>query len=108
MNIGTELDPTFGFNLRYAANPTVAFQTNFGFGTFNSTEDDGFDGNGNYYVRHFENSYFTTSLTGQFNLLRLLGGQNERINIYAQADLGMIVIDVETSIVYLKLNGSEV
>lgn len=107
MNIGTELDPTFGFNLRYAANPTVAFQTNFGFGTFNSTEDDGFDGNGNYYDRQFENSYFTTSLTGQFNLLRLLGGQNERINLYALAGLGMIFNDVETSMGNSQLNGSD-
>ena len=97
MNIGTEYDPTFGFNLRYAVNPTVAFQTNFGFGTFNSTEDDGFQDNGNYYDRHFENSYFTTSLTSQINLLRLLGSQSERVNLYASAGLGLIFNDVETS-----------
>lgn len=107
MNIGTDLDPTFGFNLRYAVNPTVAFQTNFGFGTFKSTEDDGFDDNGNYYDRHFENSYFTTSLTGHFNLLRLLGGQNERINLYAIAGLGLIFNDVETSMGNSNMAGSE-
>lgn len=96
MNIGTEYDPTFGFNLRYAANPTVAFQTNFMFGEFTSTEDDGFNDEGNYYDRHFENSYFISSVTSQINMLRMLGSTSERVNLYANVGLGLIFNDVTT------------
>lgn len=96
MNIGTEYDPTFGFNLRYAANPTLAFQTNFLFGTFTSSDEDGFQNDINYYDRHFENSYFITSLSSQVNLLRLLGSQSERINLYGNVGLGLILNDVTT------------
>lgn len=98
MNIGTEYDPTFGFNLRYAANPVLAVQANFGFGTFTSSDEDGFQDNGNYYDRHFENSYVTTSLTSQINLLRLLGGQSERVSIYGNVGLGLIFNDVTTEL----------
>ena len=96
MNIGTEYDPTFGFNLRYAANPTIAVQTNFMLGKFTTSDEDGFDGNGNYFDRSFENSYFTTSLTSQINMLRLLGSTSETINVYANVGLGLIFNDVET------------
>ena len=96
MNIGTEYDPTFGFNLRYAANPTVAFQTNFLFGEFTSTEDDGFNDEGNFYDRHFENSYFITSVTSQINMLRMLGSTSERVNLFANVGLGLMFNDVTT------------
>lgn len=96
MNIGTEYDPTFGFNLRYAANPTVAFQTNFLFGEFTSTDEDGFQDEGNYYDRHFDNSYFITSVTSQINMLRMLGSRSETVNLYANVGLGLIFNDVTT------------
>lgn len=96
MNIGTEYDPTFGFNLRYAANPAVSFQTNFLFGEFTSTDEDGFNNEGNFYDRHFENSYFITSFTTQANFLRLLGAHNERVNLYGNFGLGLILNDVTT------------
>ncbi len=96
MNIGTEYDPTFGFNLRYAANPTFAIQTNFLMGTFNSSDEDGFNDQGNYYDRHFENSYFITSVTSQINMLRMLGSTSETVNLYATVGLGLIFNDVTT------------
>lgn len=98
MNIGTEYDPTFGFNLRYAANPTFAIQSNFLFGKFTSTDEDGFNNEGNYYDRHFENSYFMTSVTGQINFLRLLGSESERVNLFGNVGLGLIFNDVETEL----------
>ncbi len=96
MNIGTEYDPTFGLNLRYAASPTFAVQTNFMMGEFTTNPEDGFDGTGNYFDRTFENSYFTTSLTSQINLLRLLGSTSETVNVFANVGLGLIFNDVET------------
>jgi outer membrane protein OmpA-like peptidoglycan-associated protein len=107
MNIGTEYDPTFGFNIRYAASPFVAVQSNFSLGTFTSSDEDGFQDTGNYYDRHFENSYFTTSLTTQFNLLRILGSNSETVNWYATAGLGLIFNDVETSMGNPQLNHSD-
>lgn len=98
MNIGTELDPAFGFNLRYAANPTVAVQANFLFGEMTTADDDGFDGNGNYFERSFENSYITSSITSQVNLLRMLGSKSETVNLYASAGLGLIFNDVTTDV----------
>jgi OOP family OmpA-OmpF porin len=98
MNIGTEYDPTFGFNLRYAANPTVAVQTNFLFGKMTTADDDGFDGNGNYFDRSFENSYFTSSVTTQVNLLRMLGSKSETVNLFANVGLGLIFNDVTTDV----------
>ena len=98
MNIGTELDPTFGFNLRYAANPTVAVQANFMFGEMTTSDSDGFDNNGNYFERSFTNSYFTSSVTSQLNLLRLLGSTSETVNLYASAGLGLIFNDVTTEL----------
>lgn len=96
MNIGTEYDPTFGFNLRYAANPTFAIQTNFLFGTFTSSDEDGVNNQGNFYDRHFENSYFITSVSSQINMLRMLGSTSETVNLYATVGLGLIFNDVET------------
>lgn len=98
MNIGTEYDPAFGFNLRYAANPTFAVQTNFLFGTFTSSDEDGYQNENNYFDRHFENSYFTTSVTSQINMLRLLGSQSETVNIYTSVGLGLIFNDVTTEL----------
>jgi len=98
MNIGTEYDPTFGFNLRYAANPALAVQANFLFGKMTTAEDDGFDGNGNYFDRSFENSYFTSSVTSQVNLLRMLGSTSETVNLYASVGLGLIFNDVTTEL----------
>lgn len=98
MNIGTEYDPVFGFNLRYAANPTFAVQTNFLFGKFTSSDEDGYQNDGNYFDRHFENSYFTTSVTSQINMLRLLGSQSETVNIYTTVGLGLIFNDVTTEL----------
>jgi outer membrane protein OmpA-like peptidoglycan-associated protein len=98
MNIGTEYDPTFGFNLRYAANPTVAIQANFLFGEMTTSDSDGFDDNGNYFERSFENSYITSSLTSQVNLLRLLGSTSETVNLYASVGLGLIFNDVTTEL----------
>jgi len=98
MNIGTELDPTFGFNLRYAANPTVAVQANFMFGEMTTSDSDGFDDNGNYFERSFTNSYITSSFTSQLNLLRLLGSTSETVNLYASAGLGLIFNDVTTEL----------
>lgn len=98
MNIGTEYDPTFGFNLRYAANPTLAMQLNFLLGEFTTSPDDGFDGDGNYFERSFENNYFITSLTSQISLLRLLGSTSENVDLYASVGLGLIFNDVTTSL----------
>lgn len=98
MNIGTEYDPAFGFNLRYAANPTVAVQLNFLIGEMTTADDDGFDGNGNYFERSFENSYYTSSITSQVNLLRLLGSTSETVNLYASAGLGLMFNDVTTDV----------
>jgi len=98
MNIGTEIDPTFGFNLRYAANPTVAVQANFAFGEMTTADDDGFDGDGNYFERSFENSYITSSITSQVNLLRMLGSKSETVNLFASAGLGLIFNDVTTDL----------
>ena len=93
MNIGTEYDPTFGFNLRYAANPTIAVQTNFTFGTMTTNPDDD-----NYYDREFENSYVTTSMSSQIDILRLLGSTSERVKLYTSVGLGLIFSDVTTSV----------
>ena len=91
MNIGTEFDPIFGLNLRYAANPTFAVQTNFWFGKFTTNENDD-----NFLDRSFENSYFQTSVTSQIALLRLLGSTSESVNVYANVGLGLIFNDVTT------------
>lgn len=107
MNIGTEYDPTFGFNLRYAANPTFAIQTNFQFGEFVSTEDDGINRDGNWYDRHFTNSYIKSSLSTHINLLRMLGSSSETVNLYANVGLGLIFNDVETSMGNPQLFHSE-
>jgi len=107
MNIGTEYDPTFGFNLRYAANPTFAIQTNFMMGEFTTHPEDGFDGNGNYFDRTFENSYFTTSVTSQINMLRLLGSTSETVNVYANVGLGLIFNDVETQMGNANFPGAD-
>lgn len=93
MNIGTEYDPTFGFNLRYAANPVLALQTNFTFGKMTTHPDDD-----NYFEREFENSYITSSVSTQADLLRLLGGTSESVKLYASVGLGLIFSDVETQV----------
>lgn len=93
MNIGTEYNPTFGFNLRYAANPTLAVQTNFTFGTMTTHPDDD-----NYFEREFENSYITTSMSGQIDILRLLGSTSENVKLYTSVGLGLIFSDVTTSV----------
>lgn len=92
-NIGTEVDPAFGFNLRYAANPVFAVQTNVMFGTFTTNDEDN-----NFLDRSFENSYVTTSVTSQIGLLRLLGSTSERVNVYANVGLGLIFNDVTTDV----------
>ncbi|TVQ04941.1 MAG: hypothetical protein EA359_04490 [Balneolaceae bacterium] len=107
MNIGTEYDPTFGFNLRYAANPTFAIQTNFQFGEFTSSDEDGINNEGNWYDRHFTNSYIKSSVSSHINLLRMLGSTSETINLYANVGLGLIYNDVETSMGNPQLNHSE-
>jgi outer membrane protein OmpA-like peptidoglycan-associated protein len=107
MNIGTEYDPTFGLNVRYAFSPVVAVQTNLSLGTFNSTDEDGFQDEGNYYDRHFENSYFTTSVTSQVNLLRVFGSTSETVNVFANVGIGLIFNDVETEMGNAHLNHSE-
>lgn len=93
MNIGTEYNPTFGFNLRYAANPTFAVQTNFSFGTMTTNPDDD-----NYFEREFENSYITTSMSGQIDILRLLGSESESVKLYTSVGLGLIFNDVTTEL----------
>lgn len=93
MNIGTEYDPTFGFNLRYAANPTIAVQTNFTFGTMTTNPDDD-----NYFEREFENSYITTSMSAQIDILRLLGSTSENVKLYTSVGLGLIFSDVTTDV----------
>lgn len=93
MNIGTEYDPTFGFNLRYAANPVLAVQTNFTFGKMTTHPDDD-----NYFDREFENSYVTSSVSTQADLLRLLGGTSENVKLYASVGLGLIFSDVTTDV----------
>lgn len=93
MNIGTEYDPTFGFNLRYAANPTIAVQTNFTFGTMTTNPDDD-----NYFEREFENSYITTSMSAQIDILRLLGSTSENVKLYTSVGLGLIFSDVTTEL----------
>lgn len=93
MNIGTEYNPTFGFNLRYAANPVLAVQTNFTFGKMTTNPDDD-----NYFEREFENSYITSSISTQADLLRLLGGNSENVKLYASVGLGLIFNDVTTQV----------
>ncbi|MDR9367121.1 MAG: OmpA family protein [Balneolaceae bacterium] len=93
MNIGTEYDPTFGFNFRYAANPTIAAQLNFSFGTMTTNPDDD-----NYFEREFENSYITTSMTAQIDILRLLGSTSENVKLYTSVGLGLIFSDVTTEV----------
>ena len=93
MNIGTEYDPTFGFNLRYAANPTFAVQTNVTFGEMTTNPDDD-----NYFEREFTNSYITSSLSAQTDILRLLGSTSENVKLYANVGLGLIFNDVETEL----------
>ena len=93
MNIGTEYDPTFGFNLRYAANPTIAVQTNFLFGKMTTNPDDD-----NYFEREFENSYFISSIATQIDLLRVLGGNSQSVKLYASVGLGLIFNDVSTEV----------
>jgi outer membrane protein OmpA-like peptidoglycan-associated protein len=107
MNIGTEYDPTFGFNLRYAANPTFAIQTNFQFGEFTSTDEDGINNEGNWYDRHFTNSFIKSSVSSHINLLRMLGSTSETLNLYANVGLGLIFNDVETSMGNQQLFHSE-
>jgi outer membrane protein OmpA-like peptidoglycan-associated protein len=107
MNIGTEYDPTFGFNLRYAANPTFAIQTNFQFGEFTSTDEDGINNEGNWYDRHFTNSFIKSSVSSHINLLRMLGSTSETVNLYANVGLGLIFNDVETSMGNQQLFHSE-
>lgn len=91
MNIGTEFDPIYGLNFRYAANPTIAVQTNLWFGKFTTNDEDN-----NFLDRSFENSYFQTSVTSQIALLRLLGSTSESVNVYANVGLGLIFNDVTT------------
>ena len=93
MNIGTEIDPTFGLNLRYAANPTFAIQTNFSFGEMTTNPDDD-----NYYEREFTNSYKSVSVTSQIGLLRLLGTKSKILKIYGDVGLGLVFNDVTTSV----------
>lgn len=93
MNIGTEYNPTFGFNLRYAANPTFAVQTNFTFGKMTTNPDDD-----NYFEREFENNYITSSLSSQVDILRLLGSTSENVKLYASVGLGLIFNDVTTEL----------
>lgn len=93
MNIGTEYDPTFGFNLRYAANPVIALQTNFLFGKMTTHPDDD-----NYFDREFENSYITTSISSQIDLLRILGSTSENVKLYASVGLGLMFNDVTTNV----------
>lgn len=93
MNIGTEYNPTFGFNLRYAANPTIALQTNFLFGKMTTNPDDD-----NYFDREFENSYITTSVSSQIDLLRVLGSTSENVKFYLGVGLGLIFNDVTTDV----------
>ena len=93
MNIGTEYNPTFGLNLRYAFNPDFALQTNFLFGKFTTNDDDD-----NLLDRTFENSYATASMNSQIGLLSLLGSDSERVNVYANVGLGLIFNDVTTNL----------
>ncbi|MDZ7720682.1 MAG: OmpA family protein [Balneolaceae bacterium] len=93
MNLGTEYNPTFGFNLRYAANPAIAVQTNFSFGKMTTHPDDD-----NYFEREFENSYITTSMSSQIDILRLLGSTSENVKLYTSVGLGLIFSDVTTSV----------
>jgi len=93
MNIGTEYNPTFGLNLRYAANPDFAIQTNFLFGKFTTNEDAS-----EYLDRSFENSYATSSITAQIGLLNLLGYDSERFKLYGIVGLGLIFNDVTANI----------
>lgn len=93
MNIGTEYDPTFGFNLRYAANPTIAVQANFLFGQMTTNPDDD-----NYFDREFENSYFLTSVATQLDILRILGGSSQSVKLYTSVGLGLMFNDVTTQV----------
>jgi outer membrane protein OmpA-like peptidoglycan-associated protein len=93
MNIGTEYDPAFGFNLRYAFNPDFAIQTNFLFGKMTTNDNDD-----NWLDRSFENSYSQASMTSQIGLLSLLGSTSERFNVYANVGLGLIFNDVTTDL----------
>lgn len=93
MNIGTEYDPTFGLNARYAFNPDFAIQSNFLFGKFRSNDTDN-----NILDRTFENSYATASMTSQIGLLNLLGHDSERFKWYLTTGLGLIFSDVTTNL----------
>ena len=93
MNIGTEYDPTFGLNLRYAFNPDFALQTNFLFGKFNSNDTDN-----NLLNRSFENSYAAASITSQIGILNLMGHDSERFKWYGTVGLGLLFSDVTTNI----------
>lgn len=93
MNVGTEYDPTFGLNARYAFNPNFAIQTNFMFGKFRSNDTDN-----NLLERTFETSYSTASMTSQFGLLNLLGKDSDRFKWYLLTGLGLIFNDVTTDI----------
>jgi outer membrane protein OmpA-like peptidoglycan-associated protein len=93
MNVGTEYDPTFGLNLRYAFNPKFALQTNFLFGKFTSNENDN-----NLLDRSFENSYAAASITSQIGLLNLMGSESERFKWYGTVGLGLLFNDVTTNI----------
>jgi outer membrane protein OmpA-like peptidoglycan-associated protein len=93
MNIGTEYDPMFGLNLRYAANPTFAIQTNFSLGEMTTNPDDD-----NYYDREFTNNYKKLSASFQIGMLRMLGIKSENIKVYGNVGLGVIFNDVETAV----------
>lgn len=93
MNIGTEYDPTFGVNARYAFNPDFAIQSNFLFGKFRSNDTDN-----NLLDRTFENSYASASMTSQIGLLNLMGRDSERVKWYASVGLGLLFSDVTTNI----------
>lgn len=93
MNIGTEYDPTFGLNARYAFSPDFAIQTNFMFGKFTTNDNDD-----NLLERSFENSYGHASINSQLGLLSLLGSDSENLNVYANVGLGVIFNDVTTNL----------
>jgi outer membrane protein OmpA-like peptidoglycan-associated protein/opacity protein-like surface antigen len=93
MNVGTEYDPTFGLNLRYAFNPKFALQTNFLFGKFTSNDADD-----NLLDRSFENSYAAASITSQIGLLNLMGSESERFKWYGTVGLGLLFSDVTTNL----------
>lgn len=93
MNIGTEYDPTFGLNARYAFSPDFAVQTNLMLGKFTTNDNDD-----NLLERSFENSYTTVSMTSQFGLLNLLGSDSNRFKWYISTGLGLLFSDVTTNL----------